>query len=272
MNARLRPPFARFSLYFAALALLVAALLGGCDLGDDPTGTPDSDFGGSDVADAGDTSPPPGDTNPGGDTDETPDTAPSDAGSDAGDADATDADTNSYAEPTPLGRALIDLQEASEIPPRVRFENGVPRFVELRVKLPGDPTDDTVTRVLTFLEQHRDLFQIDDVDRDLYLDRFRDVDAPLGDGQDGLKAKQIVFSQRVDDLAVEYSRLSLLVVDDYLVMAAGHYLPAVQSAFRDAAKSIPELSQNEARGRAVENSGLRSVKPVTVWSPSSGDL
>ena len=260
MIARPRPPFARFSRYFVALALLVAALLGGCDLGDDPTGTPDADTGGPDVADAGDTSGPPADTAPDGDTDETPDTDPTDAGSDVGDADATDTDANSYAEPTPLGRALIDLQEASEIPPRVRFERGLPRFLELRVKLPGSPEDDMVTRVLTFLEQHRDLFQIDDVDRDLYLDRARAIDAPLGEGADPLKAKQIVFSQRVGDLTVEYSRLSLLIVGEHLVMASGRYLPAVQAARLKERPHAPGISQNEARGHAVEDSGLRSPR------------
>jgi Zn-dependent metalloprotease len=113
--------------------------------------------------------------------------------------------------------ALRLLQEESQEPPQIRFEAGVPRFIDTRTALPGELPDDPVVRALYFLGRYRDLYRLDDPRSQLYL--IRTVTDEIG--------QHLFFGQQQDGTSVFGAELAVHLAGGEVMGTNGNYLQEI---------------------------------------------
>ncbi len=86
----------------------------------------------------------------------------------------------------PQAKALVALRQSSLRPAEVRFDAGLPVFVDAEVPVPAGFPADPVLRALDFLERHRDLFRLADPRAELVLVRI---------AGDEIGGQHVVFGQ-----------------------------------------------------------------------------
>lgn len=67
--------------------------------------------------------------------------------------------------------ALRRLEQASQRPIYIRFDRGVPRFVDVQIPAPEGVPVEPVAQALNFLNTYRDLYRLQDPTAQLYLRR-----------------------------------------------------------------------------------------------------
>jgi CSLREA domain-containing protein len=131
--------------------------------------------------------------------------------------------------------ALRSLEDASRVPPKIRFESGIPRFVDVRVPLPDGLVDDPVAAALYFLNRYRDLYRLEQPCSQLHLNRIvTDEDE-----------QHLFFGQHQDGIPLFASNLAVHLDGDEVVGASGNYLPEIPSF------PPPALDGREAQDTAL---------------------
>src|SRR5438552_1571525 len=80
-------------------------------------------------------------------------------------------------EPSPGGRALMELQAQSATKPFLNIQRGVPVFVEAEVPVPNYAPDNPVTSALSFFAKYKDFYRFEEPASQLYLKRIFKDDA-----------------------------------------------------------------------------------------------
>jgi len=131
--------------------------------------------------------------------------------------------------------ALRLLEEESQMPPDIRFEEGLPRFVDVRVPLPSTLPADPVVRALYFVERYRDLYHLDAPYSHLYLKRI--VTDETG--------RHLFFGQHEDGTAVFAAELAVHLEGNDVIGTNGNYLPEIPSF------PPPTIDASEAQSIAI---------------------
>jgi len=139
--------------------------------------------------------------------------------------------------PAPGVEALLLLRQESLVPPDIRIEDGIPRFVGVRVPVPEGLPDDPVVRALDYLERYRELYRLDDPRSQLYLKR-------MGTEEHG---EHVFFGQQQDGIPVYAAELAVHLEGDEVVGTGGNHLPEIPS-FPPAA-----LDAAQAEGVALQH-------------------
>ena len=161
--------------------------------------------------------------------------------------------------------ALRLLECESRVPPNVRFEEGLPRFVDARVPLPDTLADDPVVRAIYFLERYRDLYSIPDPNAQLYLNRIVTDES----------GEHLFFGQRKGGTPVFAAELGVHLEGDEVVGTSGNYLselpsfapPAVDAreaediALQDVSVSAEDVEIGGQAKLMYFNEGLFSGRP-----------
>ena len=120
--------------------------------------------------------------------------------------------------PDPQVEALRRLEQDSQQPPYVRFENGLPVFVGAVVPVPDNLSDDPRVQALDFLERYRDLYRLSSPSADLYLRRItRDVNG----------GRHLFFGQQQNGVPVFAAELAVHLEGGYVTGTNGRYLPEI---------------------------------------------
>jgi len=135
--------------------------------------------------------------------------------------------------------ALRLLEEESEVAPHIRFEDGLPRFVDARVALPSALPNDPVVRALYFSERYRDLYRLEDPRSQFYLKRI--VTDETG--------QHLFFGQHQDGTPVFAAELAVHLEGNDVIGTNGNYLPDIPS-FPPPTIDVPE-AQSIALGHAA---------------------
>jgi len=120
---------------------------------------------------------------------------------------------------TSLQRAAMDLLiQESETVPRIRFAHGIPRFVEIQLRLEETLPDDPVVKSLTFLNTYRDLYRFYNPLRQLYLKRIVT--------EENLE-QHMFYGQHWGNIPVFAAELVLHLEGDEVTLTNGNYLPEI---------------------------------------------
>ncbi len=156
-------------------------------------------------------------------------------------------------EPDPVVDAMHRLEGETKTAPDFYFQNGLPRFVRMKVPVEGE---DSVSRARNFLNRYQDLYQQNDPKLELHLRR-------VGGDQDEF----VIFYQTYNGIEVYGSELVVMVDDENVTATVGGLLPAgvVLDTFPllDAAQAVEIAKQ--AAGR--ENAFVVGAPTIMVYDP-----
>lgn len=138
-------------------------------------------------------------------------------------------------------RALDALKAASLVEVEAWLEDGIPTSVSMKIPL-GEAAADPVAGALGFLYEYRDLYGIDDPEKDLFLDRVV-LDADL---------RSVTFGQKVDGVRFDGGEIVVMISPDGdAVGTHGRWhlgLPPVAEA--------PGLTGKEAEAEAMKDTSF----------------
>ncbi|RJQ54728.1 MAG: hypothetical protein C4526_04935 [Nitrospiraceae bacterium] len=137
------------------------------------------------------------------------------------------------------------LRIESRKTPEFRIENGIPRFISMRVPIPAALPDDPVIQALDFLDRYKYLYRINEPYKDIYLKRIKTnrFDEIGGGTPDPSNIEQhLFFGQQKDGIPVYGANLSVHMRGSEITSTNGNYLtnlpdfklPAVQSPAAEA--------------------------------------
>lgn len=137
------------------------------------------------------------------------------------------------------------LRNESQKTPEFRFENGIPRFISMRIPIPAALPDDHVIRSLDFLDRYKYLYRVSDPKNDFFLKRIKtnQFDAVGGGTSDPAgRGLHLFFGQQKYGIPVHGASLAVHMRGDMITSTSGNYLtdipdftlPAVQSPAAEA--------------------------------------
>ncbi len=148
-----------------------------------------------------------------------------------------EVDTIPVTKPAEQVASLQLLKEQSSIAPIVRFERGIPRFVEARVELPLTVKEDPVVKAIYFLDRFKNLYRLYDPKSQLYLDRI------VFDKNAG---QHLFFGQHLNGIPVFAAQLSEHIYGNTVLGTNGNYLAEIPWFQR------PEISADDAGDIAMQ--------------------
>ena len=141
------------------------------------------------------------------------------------------------------------LEGRSLVPPRIRFERGMPRHVEAMVPVDQAVAGDPVLASVDYLRRFRDLYRVPDPMGQMFLRRVESR------GNDDL-----FFGQQKNGIVVFAAELAVHLDDDHVVATHGKYLPDIP------AFPAPKLTADQARRIAMTAAPV--LTPVAIGDPS----
>ncbi|MFC2174078.1 hypothetical protein ACFLU6_15880, partial [Acidobacteriota bacterium] len=142
-------------------------------------------------------------------------------------------------------QALRRLEEDSQTQPYIRFEDGFPRFVSVRVPVPNNLKDDYVVHALNFLESYKGLYALQDPRTELYLKRI---------ASDDNGGQHLTFGRHHDGIPVFGGEMAVHLEGGYVIGTNGNYpvripwLPPPEIA----AAAAQVIAMNDISGTNVE--------------------
>jgi Zn-dependent metalloprotease len=140
---------------------------------------------------------------------------------------------------------MLMLRNESQKTPEFRIENGIPRFISMRVPIPAALPDDPVIQALDFLDRYKYLYRIKEPKGDLYLERiktnrFNAIGGGPPDPSD--RAQHLFFGQLANGILVHGASLAVHMRGNMITSTSGKYLtkipavtlPAVQAPAAEA--------------------------------------
>ena len=136
--------------------------------------------------------------------------------------------------------AMRQLQQDSIVNPSIRFENGIPRNLTVRIPIPDSVEDDPLEMSFFFLEQYKDLFLLLNPRQQLQLER------RSGTGEE----KSLFFRQIHQDIPILGSAVVVRLVNDEVRSVSANYLTDLDVDIN------PSISSRQAERIAHETASV----------------
>lgn len=147
-------------------------------------------------------------------------------------------------EPSRGGKAIDAIAGASSFKPVITIEHGLPTSVEVDVPVSNFNANDPAASAISFLEQFKDLYRLEDPASQLFVKRYFEDES----------GEHLFFGQQRDGVVVSGAELAVHLRNGRVQGTNGRYVAARLPA------ASAELSEDEALQRAAVAAGVGAAR------------